>query len=52
VEAEALGNGRYLLDFNRAYNPYCAYNDDWRCPLPPTENWLTVAIRAGEKSFH
>jgi uncharacterized protein (DUF1684 family) len=52
VEAEALGNGRYLLDFNRAYNPYCAYNDDWRCPLPPAENWLKVAIRAGEKSFH
>lgn len=52
VEAEALGEGRYLLDFNRAYNPYCAYNDDWRCPLPPAENWLTVAIRAGEKSFH
>lgn len=52
VEAEPLGNGRFLLDFNRAYNPYCAYNDDWRCPLPPSENWLTVAIRAGEKSFH
>jgi uncharacterized protein (DUF1684 family) len=52
VEAEGLGAGRYLLDFNRAYNPYCAYNDDWRCPLPPTDNWLTVAIRAGEKSFH
>jgi len=52
LEAEPLGGGRYLLDFNRAYNPYCAYNDDWRCPLPPSENWLTVAIRAGEKSFH
>ena len=52
VEAEALGGGRYLLDFNHAYNPYCAYNDDWRCPLPPAENWLKVAIRAGEKSFH
>jgi uncharacterized protein (DUF1684 family) len=38
-----LGKGRYLLDFNRAYNPYCAYNDDWRCPLPPAENWLKVA---------
>ena len=51
VEAEALGGGRYLLDFNRAYNPYCAYNDDWRCPLPLPENWLKVAIRAGEKGF-
>ena len=52
VEAEALGNGRYLLDFNRAYNPYCAYNDAWRCPLPPRENWLAVPISAGELSFH
>ena len=52
VEAEPLGDGRFELDFNRAYNPYCAYNDAWRCPLPPRENWLTVAIRAGELSFH
>ena len=52
VEAEPLDDGRFELDFNRAYNPYCAYNDDWRCPLPPAENWLKVAIRAGEKSFH
>ena len=51
LEAEPLGAGRYLLDFNRAYNPYCAYNDDWRCPLPPAENWLKVAIRAGERTF-
>jgi len=52
VEAEPLGGGRFTLDFNRAYNPYCAYNDAWRCPLPPSENWLAVAIRAGELSFH
>jgi uncharacterized protein len=52
VEAEALGDGRFDLDFNRAYNPYCAYNDAWRCPLPPRENWLAVPIRAGERSFH
>ena len=52
VEAEPLGDGRLELDFNRAYNPYCAYNDAWRCPLPPRENWLTVPIRAGERSFH
>jgi uncharacterized protein (DUF1684 family) len=51
VEAEPLGDGRFVLDFNRAYNPYCAYNEAWRCPLPPTENWLTVPIRAGELSF-
>ena len=52
VEAEPLGEGRFELDFNRAYNPYCAYNDAWRCPLPPRENWLAVPIRAGEMSFH
>lgn len=51
VEARALGAGRWSLDFNRAYNPYCAYNENWRCPLPPRENWLPVAIRAGEKTF-
>ena len=42
----------YLLDFNYAYNPYCAYNEGYICPLPPTENWLKVAIRAGEKKYH
>ncbi len=51
VEATPVGDARWSLDFNRAYNPYCAYNDRWRCPLPPRENWLTVAIRAGEKTF-
>ena len=41
----------YTLDFNQAYNPYCAYNDAWSCPLPPRENWLAVPIRAGEQVF-
>ena len=40
-----------LLDFNFAYNPSCAYNDRWVCPLAPPDNWLPQAIRAGEKSF-
>jgi len=52
VEAHALGGDRYDLDFNAAYNPYCAYNEDWTCPLPPRSNWLDVPIRAGELSFH
>lgn len=52
VEAHPLGGDRYLLDLNAAYNPYCAYNENWSCPLPPRENWLDVAIRAGERSFH
>ncbi len=51
VEAGRLDDGNYELDLNSAYNPYCAYNENWRCPLPPRDNWLTVAIRAGEKTF-
>ncbi|WP_053948917.1 DUF1684 domain-containing protein [Halolamina sediminis] len=43
--------GRWILDFNAAYNPTCAYSDRYECPLPPTENWLDVAIEAGEKEF-
>ncbi len=50
LEPELLANGQILLDFNLAYNPYCAYSEAYSCPLPPLENWLTtVAIRAGEK---
>jgi hypothetical protein len=43
--------GRVVVDFNYAYNPYCAYNADWSCPLPPGENWLRVPLRAGERNF-
>lgn len=59
---ETYGGGRYLdvdpdtvhdnevvLDFNQAYNPYCAYNPSYACPLPPPENKLPVAVRAGER---
>lgn len=61
---ETYGAGRYLdvkkvpaattidLDFNLAYNPYCAYTDSFSCPFPPKENILKVAILAGEKSYH
>jgi uncharacterized protein len=51
LEPEPLDDGQFLVDFNLAYNPYCAYNDDWSCPLTPRENWLAVPIRAGEKLF-
>ena len=50
VTAEPLEDGRLLVDFNLAYNPYCAYNDAWSCPLTPPENRLAVAVRAGEMS--
>ncbi len=48
VYAEPLGGGRYRLDFNRTYNPPCAYNPHTTCPLPLDENILPVAVRAGE----
>ncbi len=60
---ETYGAGRYLdikkvpgasaieLDFNKAYNPYCAYGDHFSCPLPPRENILGASIRAGEKTY-
>jgi uncharacterized protein len=51
LEPEELPNDRILVDFNLAYNPYCAYNDMWSCPIPPAENRLDVPIRAGEKNF-
>jgi len=49
LEPEALKDGKVLVDFNYAYNPYCAYNDLYSCPLTPWENRLQVSIRAGEK---
>jgi hypothetical protein len=64
--AESYGAGRYLdlnpqshltvqgtwvLDFNGAYNPWCAYSEDFACPFVPPENWLTVDVRAGEKKY-
>jgi len=59
----SYGGGRYLdieipsdenmlLDFNMAYNPYCAYDGRWSCPIPPDENHLKMYIQAGEKNFH
>lgn len=44
-------DGRLAVDFNFAYNPYCAYSPYYSCPLPPRENWLKVPIRAGETDF-
>lgn len=60
---ETYGAGRYLdipilgdrkeviIDFNLSYNPYCAYNYKYSCPVPPKENNLSVAIKAGEKNY-
>ena len=51
LDLEPSETDEYELDFNRAYNPYCAYSDDYVCPFPPRENWLDVRIEAGEKDF-
>ena len=51
LEPEALPGNRFFVDFNLAYNPYCAYNEMWSCPLTPPENRIKVPIRAGEKLF-
>ncbi len=60
---DTYGGGRYLdvewkegttklmLDFNFAYNPFCAYNTSYSCPIPPSQNHLPIPIRAGERSF-
>lgn len=65
-EEETYGGGRYLdlerdehltedgawiLDFNRAYNPFCVYSEEYECPLIPLENWLETRIEAGEKMY-
>jgi uncharacterized protein len=59
---ETYGAGRYvepfmvdddnvLVDFNYLYNPFCAYNEAYSCPLPPMENWIQVPVEAGEKTY-
>jgi len=48
LDLDALDQGGYLVDFNRAYNPACAFSPHYNCPVPPPENRLTVAIPAGE----
>jgi len=61
--SETYGGGRFLditetgsdtliVDFNKAYNPYCAYNHKYSCPIPPEENDLKIKIKAGEKIWH
>jgi hypothetical protein len=62
--AETFGGGRYLdfrfkdiernrliIDFNKCYNPYCAFKEGYACPIPPKENDMKISIRAGEKLF-
>ena len=51
IDLETTTQNKITIDFNLAYNPYCVYNGDYSCPLPPSENQLEVIIEAGEKDF-
>lgn len=51
VEKPAPDAGLITLDFNKAYNPYCVYNYNYSCPVPPRANRLAIAVRAGEKAY-
>ena len=49
LDLDRTATGLYDLDFNRAYHPFCVFNPSYECPVPPRENELTMAIRAGER---
>ena len=49
LDLDKSTTGIYIVDFNTAYNPYCAYNSTYDCPVPPPENRLAIAVRAGER---
>jgi hypothetical protein len=52
LDIKDIVNDRFTIDFNKAYNPYCAYvSGRYNCPIPPAENRLAIAIHAGEKAF-
>jgi len=52
VDVRGYAEGPIILNFNYAYNPSCAYDSRWVCPLAPRENWLPVPVRAGERKYH
>lgn len=50
LDLQPTPTGLYNIDFNRAYNPYCAYNEKYECPYPPPSNRLKIEVLAGEKA--
>ena len=50
-DSHQLADGSWVLDFNEGYNPTCAYNEAYECPLIPMENWLELRVEAGEKAY-
>ena len=51
IDVTKLEGDTTMLDFNQAYNPYCVYNKEYTCPIPPEANRLKIAVKAGEKQF-
>lgn len=52
VDLRIQKGNQWIIDFNKAYNPYCAYNYKYSCPIVPMENDLKISILAGVKKFH
>jgi len=51
LDPQARPDGTLTVDFNYAYNPYCAYGEGWTCPIPPRENVVSARIEAGEQNY-
>ena len=51
LKTSDVKDGNFLLDFNKAYIPYCAYSEGYNCPIPPKVNTMVVSVEAGEKNF-
>lgn len=52
IDSNILDGDTMIIDFNTAYNPYCAYNEDYSCPIVPRENYLEIRIEAGVKKYN
>ncbi len=51
IDSRITNDGKIILDFNRSYNPYCAYNKKYSCPIPPSHNHVDIMIPVGEKNY-
>jgi uncharacterized protein (DUF1684 family) len=51
ISIPEITDNKIIIDFNKAYNPYCCYTPGYSCPIPPKENALTIAINAGEMKY-
>ena len=52
LDMRDIRDGMIVIDFNKCYNPYCAYGPGWNCPIPPSVNGLRIAVKAGEMDYH